>query len=73
MTWPALIFSNDLLPNSSTLNGRRWASQALLQLWLKASEEDGIDILSAHPSQLEPVQSILKEKYKLISALVFYH
>ena len=62
MTWPALIFSDDLLPNSSALNGRRWASQALLHLWLQASEKEGIDLLSAHPNQLDSIKSILKEK-----------
>lgn len=64
MSWPALIFSQDLLPGQERLNGRRWASQVLLRLWLGATQNDGLDLVAPEPQQLELLRSALAEPYQ---------
>ena len=64
MSWPALIFSSDLLPDQAPLNGRRWVSQLLLRLWLEATEQQGLDLLAADPKLLELMGSALPEGYQ---------
>ena len=64
MNWPALIFSSDLLPGNGRLNGRRWVSQLLLQLWLEATTEKGLDLLAADSKLLDVLRSSLTEKYR---------
>ena len=59
MSWPALIFSPDLLPSHGQLNGRRWASQLLLRLWLKATQEEGLDFLASDPQVLDLLRTSL--------------
>ena len=59
MIWPALIFSSDLLPDQGPLNGRRWVSQLLLRLWLKATDRDGLDLLAADPKMIDLMHSSL--------------
>jgi len=63
MTWPALIFSEDLLPDRAPLNGRRWASQLLLRLWLDSSGEDGLDLLAAQPEVVDHLKASLSNQY----------
>ena len=64
MTWPALIFSTDLLPDQGRLNGRRWSSQLLLRLWLKATQNEGLDLLAADPQVLDFLRSSVDEPYR---------
>lgn len=64
MSWPALIFSNDLLPDQAPLNGRRWVSQLLLRLWLEATEHEGLDLLASDPKLLELMGAALPEGYQ---------
>ena len=64
MNWPALIFSGDLLPGNAPLNGRRWVSQLLLQLWLEATTDQGLDLLIADPKLLDILRSSLTGKYQ---------
>ena len=63
MNWPALIFSPDLLPDQGRLNGRRWSSQLLLQLWLKATQKEGLDLLTVDPNVLDLLRSAVSESY----------
>ena len=68
MTWPALIFSSDLIPDQGRLNGRRWSAQLLLRLWLEATQKEGLDLLGANPQVLESLRSVIAEP---IAAIVF--
>ena len=49
MTWPALIFSSDLIPDQGRLNGRRWSAQLLLKLWLEATQNEGLGFGGSNP------------------------
>lgn len=66
MTLPALIFSPDLLPDQAPLNGRRWASQLLLRLWLDGAGDEGLDLLAAHPQVLESLRPSLASRHKAV-------
>ena len=39
----------DLLPGGSPLNGRRWAGQQLLKLWLSLAADQELPLLVADP------------------------
>ena len=64
MSWPALIFSSDFLPNQAPLNGRRWVSNLVLRLWLEATRDEGLDLLAADPQLLKQLGSYLGGLYK---------
>ena len=64
MTWPALIFSSDLLAGHAPLNGRRWVSQLLLRLWLEATIDQGLDLLAAEPQLVDQLRSSLSPKFE---------
>ena len=64
MTWPALIFSSDLLAGHAPLNGRRWVSQLLLRLWLEATVDQGLDLLAAEPQLVDQLRSSLSPKFE---------
>ena len=60
---PALVFTEDLLPNSGPLNGRRWVSQLLFRLWLDHSSSNGIDLLVKDFNYLDLVKKGLPSNY----------
>ena len=64
MTWPALIFSTDLIPDQGRLNGRRWSAQLLFRLWLEATQKEGLDLLASDPQVLESLRSVVDEPYR---------
>ena len=58
---PALLMSSDLLPGGGPLNGRRWAGQQLLKLWLELAGENPIELVTADPSVDHQVRALLQE------------
>ena len=62
MNWPALIYTNDFLPGFDKLNGRRWAAQCLLRMWVDAVGMDGIDILSHDTKALDILRTHLESE-----------
>ena len=57
---PALLMVPELLPGGGPLNGRRWAGQQLLQLWLQMAEEREIPLLLADPAIVGQVQALIR-------------
>ena len=53
--------SGDLLPGGGALNGRRWAGQQLLRLWLELAEGQSLQLVAADPRIGEPVAQLLQE------------
>ena len=48
----------DLLPGGGPLNGRRWAGQQLLQLWLRLAEKRELPLLVTDPAISHQVQEL---------------
>ena len=57
---PALLMVPDLLPGGGPLNGRRWAGQQLLQLWLQMAQGREIPLLLADPAIVGHVQALIR-------------
>jgi len=56
---PALLMVPDLLPGGGPLNGRRWAGQQLLQLWLELAQGRELPLLLADPAFAGQVQDLI--------------
>ena len=50
----------DLLPGGGPLNGRRWAGQQLLKLWLNLAQDREIPLLVTDPAIGEQVQALIR-------------
>ncbi|WP_115071233.1 glycosyltransferase [Synechococcus sp. UW179B] len=58
---PALLMVPDLLPGGGPLNGRRWAGQQLLKLWLSLAAGQELPLLVADPVGLgNQIQALLQ-------------
>ena len=57
---PALLMVPDLLPGGGPLNGRRWAGQQLLQLWLLLAQGREVPLLVADPAFAGQVQDLMR-------------
>ena len=58
---PALLMVPDLLPDGGPLNGRRWAGQQLLKLWLTLAAGQELPLLVADPVGLgNQIQALLQ-------------
>ena len=53
--------SGDLLPGGGSLNGRRWAGQQLLKLWLALAQGQPLPLVAADPQIGIQVQALLAE------------
>jgi glycosyltransferase involved in cell wall biosynthesis len=52
--------SGDLLPGGGPLNGRRWAGQQLLRLWLELAGDQPLQLVAADPGIGAAVQQLLQ-------------
>ncbi len=58
---PVLITSDDLLPGTRSLNGRRWAGQALLKSWAKYSNDSAMGLAHSNPQELKKLLPLLRK------------
>ena len=66
---PALLMVPDLLPGGGPLNGRRWAGQQLLQLWLSLAKGREIPLLVPNTTITDQVQDLFRSWGALNSCL----
>ena len=56
---PALLMVPELLPGGGPLNGRRWAGQQLLQLWMQLAQGRELPLLVADSAIVQQVQDLM--------------
>ena len=57
---PALLMVPDLLPGGGPLNGRRWAGQQLLLLWLTLARNNELPLFVADENIAVRVRDLLR-------------
>ena len=61
---PALLMVSELLPGGGPLNGRRWAGQQLLKLWLSLAAGQELPLLVPDPVGLgNQIQALLQRAW----------
>lgn len=57
---PALLMVPDLLPGGGPLNGRRWAGQQLIQLWMRLAAGQTLPLLVSDPAIAQKVHELIR-------------